>query len=318
MKKATIIIPVYNSEKYIERCMESIVSQIDEQYEVLLINDGSKDRSEDIINAYAKKYPDIVRAISKENEGTAKTRNLGIKEARGEFIFFIDNDDFVDRGYFKQFIDAIDEKSDIVVGGYRRVEDKKVKFQSSPKNSSWYKYTVVAPWAKIYKREFLLKNDIRFLDYGLGEDVYFNVVAYSKTKSVKVIDYVGYNWYFNTKSVSNTSQRGFNPDLNVVHVLHNIYQRIGNSQVLYSYFYVRYGVWYLLFSGRKASSDAFLKEYKKIFGWYDQNRIQKRFPLFGKETKGDSFFTKLTVNVFLMMDKLKLVNVFAKLYCSGK
>ena len=121
MKKATIIIPVYNSEKYIKRCMESILSQIDETFEVLLINDGSNDRSEDIIDSYAKKYPGIVRVISKKNEGTAKTRNLGIREARGEFIFFIDNDDFVDDGYFKRFINAIDEKSDIVVGGYRRV-----------------------------------------------------------------------------------------------------------------------------------------------------------------------------------------------------
>ena len=225
MKKATIIIPVYNSEKYIKRCMESILSQIDETFEVLLINDGSNDRSEDIIDSYAKKYPGIVRVISKKNEGTAKTRNLGIREARGEFIFFIDNDDFVDDGYFKRFINAIDEKSDIVVGGYRRVEDKKVRFQSFPKNSSWYKFTVVAPWAKIYKREFLLKNDISFLDCGLGEDVYFNIVAYSTAKSVKVIEYVGYNWYFNTKSISNTSQRGFNPDLNVVYVLDKIYQR---------------------------------------------------------------------------------------------
>ena len=140
--------------------MESILSQIDETFEVLLINDGSNDRSEDIIDSYAKKYPGIVRVISKKNEGTAKTRNLGIREARGEFIFFIDNDDFVDDGYFKRFINAIDEKSDIVVGGYRRVEDKKVRFQSFPKNSSWYKFTVVAPWAKIYKREFLLKNHI--------------------------------------------------------------------------------------------------------------------------------------------------------------
>lgn len=261
MKKATIIIPVYNSEKYIKRCMESILSQIDETFEVLLINDGSNDRSEDIIDSYAKKYPGIVRVISKKNEGTAKTRNLGIREARGEFIFFIDNDDFVDDGYFKRFINAIDEKSDIVVGGYRRVEDKKVRFQSFPKNSSWYKFTVVAPWAKIYKREFLLKNDISFLDCGLGEDVYFNIVAYSTAKSVKVIEYVGYNWYFNTKSISNTSQRGFNPDLNVVYVLDKIYQRIGNTQKVYSYFYVRYGIWYLLFSGRKASRDAFLKEY---------------------------------------------------------
>ena len=97
-----------------------------------------------------------------------------------------------------------------------------------------------------------------------------------------------------------------------------MYKRQGNTQKVYSYFYVRYGIWYLLFSGRKASRDAFLKEYKRIFEWYEKNAIPKKFPLFGKETKGDSFFTKLTVNVFLVVDKLKLVNVFAKLYCSEK
>ncbi len=152
----------------------------------------------------------------------------------------------------------------------------------------------------------------------IREDVYFNIVAYSTAKSVKVIEYVGYNWYFNTKSISNTSQRGFNPDLNVVYVLDKIYQRIGNTQKVYSYFYVRYGIWYLLFSGRKASRDAFLKEYKRIFEWYEKKCDTKKISVIWKRNKRRFVFTKLTVNVFLVVDKLKLVNVFAKLYCSEK
>lgn len=315
--KLSIIIPVYNASAHIKKCLDSIMIQLEENYELLLINDGSKDDSEMILREYEKKYPNNVRVISKENEGAAKTRNLGIKEARGKYICFIDNDDFVDKGYFINFLEAADEESDIVIGGYRRVELDKIRFQVIPNSSEWYKYIITAPWAKIYRRDFLIYNNIEFLDYGLGEDVYFSIVAYSCTDKIKVIDYIGYNWYFNTKSVSNTSQKGFNPQLDPVYLLERIYQRVGIRKREYSYYYVRYGVWYLLFSGKNANKEEFLMEYRKIFLWYKTNSIEEKFPVFSKETEGEKYSVKLVIKSFLILHKMKLVKIFANFYCKG-
>ena len=314
--KLSIIVPVYNAQDHIRKCVDSILKQVNNEYEVLLINDGSKDNSEIILREYEKLYPDIVRVISKKNEGVAKTRNLGIKEARGDYICFVDNDDFIEDTYFSTFYDAIKTGYDIVIGGYRRVALEKIQFQVIPKKSEWYKYIMMAPWAKIYRKEFLLENNIEFLNYGLGEDVYFSLVAYSCTDKIKVIDYIGYNWYFNTESVSNTSQKGFNEALDPLYLLEKIYERVGKEKAEYSYFYVRYGIWYLLFSGRNAKTDEFIREYKKILSWYELNEIRLKFPV-GKKTDGEKLSVKLIIKGFIIMHRLKLIKAFAYFYCKG-
>lgn len=319
MKLLTIIIPVYNAEKYIKRCMDSILCQCGPDYEILLINDGSTDRSLELITSYADKYPDIIRVIDQENCGVAKTRNRGIIEARGTYLCYIDNDDFVDKDYFRRFTKCIKEsRSDIVIGGYRRVSDKEVKFEVRPKQGEWYKYTIAAPWTKIYRRDFLLENHIEFLDYGLGEDVYFSLTAYACTDKIKTIDYIGYNWFYNEESVSNTSQRGFQSELNPLYLLNKIYENTGKKNQFYEYFYVRYAVWYLLFSGRAASPASFGKEYRRLFSWLEKKKIPLKFPLFSGKVRGEKWSVCLAVNFFLMLHRFRMVYFFAKLYCRGK
>ena len=316
--KVSIIVPVYNAQKYIKKCMDSILRQVNNEYEVLVLNDGSIDDSEKLLREYENKYPNIVRVISKKNEGIAKTRNLGIKEAQGDYVCFVDNDDFVDDNYFDVLYNSIQSGYDIVIGGYRRVTIDKIQFQVTPKNSEWYRYIMMAPWAKMYKRDFLLENKIEFLDYGLGEDVYFSLLAYSCTDKIKIIDYIGYNWYFNNESVSNTSQKGFNKELDPVFLLNKIYERIGKKKEEYSYFYVRYGIWYLLFSGRYAESNDFVKEYKNLFSWYKSKEIKIKFPLLSKKTVGETKSVKLAIGLFIIIHKLGLTRVFANIYCKGR
>lgn len=317
-KILTIIIPIYNAQEYISRCLESILVQVDEKYEILLINDGSRDNSEKIIKEYEKKYPNIIQVISKKNEGVSKTRNLGIKQAKGKFVCFIDNDDFVDEGYFQNFLNVMDDQTEIAIGGYKRVEETKIRFQVYPQDYPWYKFVVVAPWAKMYKKDFLLKNNIEFLEYGLGEDVYFSLVAYSLANNIKIVNEVGYNWYFNKESVSNTSQQGFNMQLDPLYLLGKIFERVGKREKEYDFFYVRYGIWYLLFSGKKAEKNVFLREYGRIFKWYEKHEISEKFPIFGKSTKGEKIQVKIIINLFLIMHKLKLIKLFAGIYCNGE
>ncbi|HFR3406655.1 TPA: glycosyltransferase family 2 protein, partial [Streptococcus suis] len=150
----SIVVPVYNSEKKIRKCIDSILSQSFTDYELILLNDGSTDYTLSILEEYEKEYSSI-KVIDKLNEGIAKTRNLGISIATGKYIVFLDNDDFIDSDYLQILYDEIENTgNDIVVAGYRRVSDTKELFKVSPSKTSWAKYTVISPWAKIYRRKF--------------------------------------------------------------------------------------------------------------------------------------------------------------------
>ena len=109
MKKVSIIIPVYNTEKYLKRCFDSVIAQEYENLELVIINDGSIDNSEQIINEYKNKYPDLIRYYSKENTGVADTRNYGIEKANGEYVMFLDSDDYLDKALLKTLEEYINE-----------------------------------------------------------------------------------------------------------------------------------------------------------------------------------------------------------------
>ena len=96
MIKISIIIPVYNAEKYLKKCIDSVINQNVESKEIILVNDGSIDNSQEIIDEYVAKYPDMIKAIKQENAGQAVARNVGIENASGEFLAFLDSDDYLE------------------------------------------------------------------------------------------------------------------------------------------------------------------------------------------------------------------------------
>ncbi len=316
MDKVSIIVPVYNAENSINRCIDSILNQSYENIELLLINDGSKDKSLQVINQYNDKR---IIIIDKKNEGVAKTRNLGIKKATGKYIMFIDNDDFIDEDYVKTYVDDISTKDcDLVIGGYRRVNTSgKVLFYKKPENYEWTKYIIMAPWAKIFNREFLLKHKVQFLDYCIGEDVYFMLSLFSYDPKIDVIEYIGYNWFYNDKSVSNTIQRGFNKKVDILYLLDKINNFYKTRNEYLNYYFYKYYVWYLLFSGRTANKSEFLNEQKRIKKWLKNNNIKKSISSFSCKLRGESFSHRVSVGVFLLIDKLQLMRFFASIYCRG-
>ena len=203
-KKVTIIIPVYNAGANIEHCIQSILKQTSRDFKVLLINDGSTDDSLIRITEYANRYPDIFKVLTHENMGVVETRHRGIKEADTEYIMFMDNDDFIDNDYVEVLLNEIEKTdSDIVITGYRRANFDKVLFTIPAYDDEWTKYRITAPWARIFRRNFLVENNVRFLKTYIGEDTYFNMNAYLYTNKIHGLDYVGYNWYYNDESVSN-------------------------------------------------------------------------------------------------------------------
>lgn len=311
----SIIIPVYNSEKYISRCLDSVICQTYRNIEIIVINDGSKDDSLKILKSYSKKYS-FIHLYDQNNQGVANTRNNALKYSNGKYIMFIDNDDYIDKDYVDTYVRIIKQNnSDLVIGGYKRVSDKKVLFSVKPNNSDWVKYTIVAPWAKIYKAKVLKDNNIKFLNYGIGEDSYFSVLLYSKTKNISYINYTGYNWYYNKSSISNSSQRGFNSNIDLIYLLDKLIGITGSYDIMYQYYYIRYIIWYLLFSGKTASPEEFYKEYKRLFLWLGKNKIRVRYPIFSTMFKGEGIKRRIVIKLFVILHKLNLVNLFSKLYC---
>ena len=269
----------------------------------------------DILREYEKKDDRIV-VIDKENEGVAKTRNMGIKKATGDYIMFIDNDDFIDKDYVETYLK--NTNYDIVVGSYKRtdVNDKVLFKYNLNENSVWSKYIVLAPWAKLYKKDFLIKNNIEFLNYGIGEDVYFNLLCYSKTNNIKVINDFKYNWFYNNLSVSNTKQRGLKKTVDITVLLNNLLTFVDLNNEYNKYFLERYIYWYLLFSGKQASKGDFIEQYNNYIKWLNDNKIKSNIkPLF---LKGEPFKIKLVVIIFRMIRKLHLIKLFSNVYCKGE
>lgn len=317
MPKVSIIIPVYNVEKYIERCIDSVLTQTFKDFELILINDGSKDHSLKIMNNYKKDARVII--IDQENQGPAKTRNRGIKEAKGKYIMFIDSDDYIDEDYIENYYDTLKEDDyDLVIGGYQKINGNEIEFKRQLIEGEFSKYMVTGPVSKLYKKSFLTKNKITFLDTTASEDVYFNLLAYSKNPKIKIIDNIGYYYIYNPTSLSNTLHKGFNKNVDILGLVTEInYDKIQNKE-LNQYYIVRYLIWYLLYSGRTASKKDFIDEYSKLFNWlksnipnYKQNYYIHHCP------KGEERKIHFLIYTFVVLDKLKLITIFAKVYCKG-
>lgn len=194
MVKVSVIIPVFNAEKTLVRCVGSVLSQDYDNFELLLIDDGSMDSSLAICKTYAHRCNKI-RVFSKSNGGVSSARNLGIDNANGEWITFIDSDDFVESGYFDG-IDSVAE--DVVFHSYKKISNE-ICVQQLDVHSAFSKLTLKdillryngnsllrAPWAKFFKLS--LVGNIRFPeDMKVGEDTFFLFSYIAKCNNFNVL-----------------------------------------------------------------------------------------------------------------------------------
>lgn len=320
--KVTVIIPVYNSEKYIGRCLDSVINQTYKNIDIMVINDGSKDNSQKIIEEYVSKYKNI-ELINQENKGVSKTRNEAIKRAKTKYIMFIDNDDFIDEDYIEVLLKSIEEDDfDVVISGYRRPnENGRIIKELRLKDTEWSKMMILAPWSKIYKREYLIKNDIEFLQNNIGEDIYFNLQALFLSNKVKSIDYIGYNWFFNTKSVSNTIQKDFRK-IAVFRLLDECYEVIKNKKILENNYeimemhFIRYIIWFLSFSTKKVNYKSISEEYYKLFNWlYERFPNYKNNKMIGViKPEGEALCVRLELKIFMILHKVGLGKMAVFIY----
>ena len=197
MVKVSVIVPAYNAEKYIDKCLESLINQTLKDIEIIVVNDGSKDNTLEKINKYSDKRIKLLNL--KENKGIGHARNEGIKKALGEYIGFVDSDDYVDKNMFeKMYEKASKEKLDIVVCDfYKQIENtnqtiKEIipnfKNTTLKNNSNLLLDINLAPWNKIYKRKLIVDNKIHFDEKLKYEDVPFVVKSLDKAKNIGKIN----------------------------------------------------------------------------------------------------------------------------------
>ena len=231
----SIIVPVYNASKYLKRCLDSILCQKFDDYEIVLIDDGSTDESPKICDEYSEKYA-FVRSIHKENGGTVSARKRGVFESKGEYILSIDSDDYVDEDFLLTISDqlnkncypsilawsfkSIDESNNTfskclnqtnILGKYcgEQIEQLKKTFLYNKELPNLnYGSLIYSCWTKAIKRELLLDAFMSFkYEFNYAEDLICikRILDNTKCESVAIIDYYGYNYVANTGSLINSS-----------------------------------------------------------------------------------------------------------------
>lgn len=213
--KLSIVALVYNLEKYLPRCLDALVNQTLQEIEILCVDDGSTDSAPQIIEEYAKKYPNKIKTFHKENGGEFTTRNYGLERAQGEYVTFVDTDDYVELNWAEKLYNAAKQNdADIAVCGFERIDLKTGKVvgkdmtkygnitkQVTPKDD-FVLFINPAPWNKVYKREVI--KDFRFLPFRGFNDTLFLISTYTKVKKIAFVPDVLYHYFLRYDSQIHT------------------------------------------------------------------------------------------------------------------
>lgn len=212
MQKISVVIPVYNVERYIEQCLSNIIHQTYKNLEIIIVDDGSPDDSSIIYKRYAS-YDDRIKIIKQKNQGLSCARNTGLKNATGDYIHFIDADDYIDLDYYEKIIEANKNiHADIIATG--------VKSQNTPNYEVKYDTTCVLKtltekfintnalsnctvWRYVFNRNFLISNNLFFADGRIFEDILFIPEAIRLSNYVLTVPNTFYHYVYNENSLLN-------------------------------------------------------------------------------------------------------------------
>lgn len=222
----SLILPVYNVQAYLTRCIRSVLAQTYTDYEVILVDDGATDGSPAICDDYAANY-DFIRVIHKENGGLSSARNAGLAEAAGEYVWFVDSDDWIEPNALDMLQAACANRPDVVKFGYMRVDGQTTQVLSSVQPGLYEggealeklrreafcaagRY-VLSAWSHAYRRDFLQTHGLSFVsERRIGsEDYLFNLTALMHVQRLRVLDYALYSYELRGGSLT----QQYKPDL---------------------------------------------------------------------------------------------------------
>lgn len=347
----SIIIPVYNVENYLRRGLDSILLQPSSiTYEILLINDGSSDKSGAICDEYQSNFSNVFVSHI-ENNGVAEARNLGISLSKGNYLYFMDPDDFLSDNFFEKISSNLKQKWDVLCFGYNEIKENgntvlscrphfythcglfgKSEFRNEFielfKTDMMYNV-----WSRIYNKTFILKHDIRFPNKQIGEDTLFNFQVYRHLNTILFIDSTLYNYIAGRSGSALTSfhPRRIEIQLDELQELHKLLeqfqledttliQEIKTKIVVSAAFQIsnlklrRQKKIELLQSlvDNEAFESIFLNNGEQIIGSYKELLRQRNFSLFLRRLSID-LLTRKKFQIVIFIEKMKMNPILRKI-----
>ncbi len=236
MVNLSCIVPIYNSEKYLSKCLDSLTNQTMKNYEVILVDDGSTDNSKKIVDEYIKLYPDKFKYFYQKNMGQASARNLGLKKAEGEYIFFVDSDDYLELDACQKVYECANE-NDYDILSFELEEELE---DGTKKSSNYYKFTDVSDDKKyilcetssvnkIIRKSILIENNLQFVENYIYEDLELIPRLILYTKKVCFIEDKLYHYVIHNNSTMR--QKEYNSKLqNIFFVMNSLKNSLENTE----------------------------------------------------------------------------------------
>lgn len=241
----SIIVPVYNVYAYLDKCLNSIVNQNYNDFEVIVVNDGSTDNSEEIIDKYSNKYH-FIKKYNKENGGLSDARNYGIEKAKGDYLIFIDGDDYVDKHLLSKLNEVILKKDyDLIKFGYDLVYEKEnicvkdtINFDKEYSGESFLynilnqKKTFEMAWIYAYKRKYWIENNFLFSKGYYHEDFGLIPKVILKSKNIYCIDFTGYHYVQMGSSITrgNDYKKTYKRVYDILYHFDSLYNFVNNEK----------------------------------------------------------------------------------------
>ena len=329
----SVIIPVYNGRKYLPQLFDMLQSQLYKNFEVIFVDDGSTDGSVQIIQKHTAIIETVL--VRQENQGQGFARNTGIDCARGKYIVFIDQDDRISLDYLLKLHFAAERSGAVMASsGYMLVTNEgKIKKTIYLPDNEWAKYICITPWAKIYSTKFLKDENIRFLPLPLGEDIYFNILIYSKLYihglNICILQkYAGYGWTDNKRSFSRTTHRKITKETDINLLFHYLAEIDVDSgfweQPDIKYFLLKTAVFHILYTARDNPIKVVIKYKKKVMSKlldYIPDLYHNPLLKIG-QPKGEHLIVRIITKGYITLHRgridtvfLVLLNLAYKLYC---
>jgi glycosyltransferase involved in cell wall biosynthesis len=326
--KISFVIPVYNSEQYLNKCVDSILEAKQENTEVILVDDGSTDKSSTICDTYADNNKSVI-TIHKKNGGVSSSRNAGLEKASGEYIFFIDNDDWLDSSKIKGLIDIIDKiNPDIIINKsfiYTEngelikndfIQKEKINGKTAEEVINYFrteKIKIGAPWQYLFKKEIATKNNVSFNpDQNGVDDSYFSAALFVNCRSFYLNDEIIYYWRQRINSQGRTHGK-HEYILKMISSIKSMENYLGKVKEEYKKAFIYFNIYKNTYSLLGQYGDYSEESKKILLGWYNENKklISKSTEYSGKISK---ILNIIFGNFYGMILNYKFAKLKSKIY----
>ncbi|MBS6373907.1 MAG: glycosyltransferase [Erysipelotrichaceae bacterium] len=214
MPKISIIVPVYNVEKYLKKCLDSLITQTLDDIEIIIVNDGTKDNSQQIIDFYVSEYPNKIKGYIKENGGLSSARNYGLQRAKSDYVAFVDSDDWVEPTMYEALYQkAMEHNFDLVMCDFNEIRKDKVQCRSCKLHQDIYNHEGVkqvmtnfypSAWNKLFKKDLLVMTQTYFKEGVWFEDVEFIYRLLPYVNCIGIVNKCFYNYLIRKGSITAT------------------------------------------------------------------------------------------------------------------